>query len=138
MEATTSTRAARGRRDGQHVVPAHDTNRLTEFRDFNADLGGSSRRTGSGGTAPYRRTNTGQRYPDADRRHPEHVGACGTAKTTFNLAANHKFTGFYQYADKEQPDYLGAIRIAGGRADAGDHARGHRLEFAIPDRCLEG
>ena len=28
---------------------------------------------------------------------------------------NHKLSGFYQYQTKEQPDYLGAILIAGGR-----------------------
>ena len=42
----------------------------------------------------------------------------GTAKVTFNVTANHKLVGFYQFQTKEQPDYLGAIRIAGGRADA--------------------
>ena len=53
--------------------------------------------------------------PDAARRHPGHVGPRGHRQVTFNAAANHKITGFYQYQTKEQPDYLGAIRIAGGR-----------------------
>ncbi len=35
---------------------------------------------------------------------------------TANLAGNQKLIGFYQHANKNQPDYLGAIQIAGGRA----------------------
>ena len=40
-----------------------DTNRLTEFRDFNVDLGGFVKKDKLWWYGAYRRTNTGQRYP---------------------------------------------------------------------------
>ncbi len=48
---------------GSTVVPAIDTNRLTEFRDFNVDLGGFIKKDRLWWYGAYRRTSTGQRYP---------------------------------------------------------------------------
>ena len=83
--------------------------------DFNVDLGGFVKQDRLWWYGAIRRTDTDQRYPTLlddiqDTRVP-----VGTAKATWNVTQGHKVTGFYQYQTKEQPDYLGAIRIAGGR-----------------------
>jgi type 1 fimbria pilin len=100
---------------GSDVVQPKDTNRLEVFRDFNADLGGFIKKDKLWWYGAYRRTNTGQRYPTLIDDIQDTWVPVATVKATFNAAANHKVTGFYQFQTKEQPDYLGAIRIAGGR-----------------------
>ena len=100
---------------GSDVVPPKDTNRLEVFRDFNADLGGFIKKDKLWWYGAYRRTNTGQRYPTLIDDIQDTWVPVATVKATFNAAVNHKVTGFYQFQTKEQPDYLGAIRIAGGR-----------------------
>ena len=101
---------------GSTVVPAIDTNRLTEFRDFNVDLGGFIKKDRLWWYGAYRRTSTGQRYPTLVDDVQTTWVPVGTVKMTANLAGNQKLIGFYQHANKNQPDYLGAIQIAGGRA----------------------
>ncbi len=101
---------------GSPVVAAVDTNRLTEFRDFNVDMGGFVKKDKLWWYGAYRRTNTGQRYPTLVDDVQETWVPVGTAKVTYNVTANQKLIGFYQHANKNQPDYLGAIQIAGGRA----------------------
>ena len=101
---------------GSSVVPAVDTNRLTEFRDFNVDLGGFIKRDRLWWYGAYRRTSTGQRYPTLVDDVQTTWVPVGTVKMTANLTGNQKLIGFYQHANKNQPDYLGAIQIAGGRA----------------------
>ena len=100
---------------GSDVVDPRDTNRLEMFRDFNADLGGFVRRDRLWWYGAIRRTDTGQRYPTLLDDIQDTWVPVGTGKATWNVAQNHKLSGFYQYQTKEQPDYLGAIRIAGGR-----------------------
>lgn len=100
---------------GSDVVPPRDTNRLEVFRDFNADLGGFIKKDRLWWYGAYRRTNTGQRYPTLLDAIQDTWVPVATVKSTWNVAANHRMTGFYQFQTKEQPDYLGAIRIAGGR-----------------------
>ncbi len=100
---------------GSDVVAARDTNRLEMFRDFNVDLGGFIKKDKLWWYGAFRRTDTGQRYPTLLDDIQDTWVPVATAKATFNAAANHKLAGFYQYQTKEQPDYLGAIRIAGGR-----------------------
>ena len=100
---------------GSDVVAARDTNRLEVFRDFNADLGGFIKKDRLWWYGAYRRTNTGQRYPTLLDDIQDTWVPVATFKSTWNVAQNHKVTGFYQYQTKEQPDYLGAIRIGGGR-----------------------
>jgi hypothetical protein len=101
---------------GSSVVPAVDTNRLTEFRDFNVDLGGFIKKDRLWWYGAYRRTSTGQRYPTLVDDVQTTWVPVGTVKMTANLTGNQKLIGFYQHANKNQPDYLGAIQIAGGRA----------------------
>ena len=101
---------------GSDVVAAVDTNRLTEFRDFNIDAGGFIKKDKLWWYGAYRRTNTGQRYPTLVDDVQETWVPVGTGKVTYNVTGNQKFIGFYQHANKNQPDYLGAIQIAGGRA----------------------
>jgi len=101
---------------GSSVVAAVDTNRLTEFRDFNVDAGGFVKRDKVWWYGAYRRTNTGQRYPTLVDDVQETWVPVATGKLTYNVTTNQKLIGFYQHANKNQPDYLGAIQIAGGRA----------------------
>jgi hypothetical protein len=100
---------------GSDVVDPRDTNRLEVFRDFNVDLGGFLKKDKLWWYGAYRRTDTGQRYPTLIDDIQDTWVPVGTFKSTWNAAQNHKVTGFYQYQTKEQPDYLGAIRIGGGR-----------------------
>jgi outer membrane receptor protein involved in Fe transport len=100
---------------GSDVVPARDTNRLEVFHDFNADLGGYIKKDKLWWYGSVRRTDTGQRYPTLLDDIQDTWVPVATAKATYNAAANHKISGFYQFQTKEQPDYLGAIRIGGGR-----------------------
>ena len=101
---------------GSDVVAAVDTNRLTEFRDFNIDAGGFLKKDKLWWYGAYRRTNTGQRYPTLVDDVQDTWVPVGTAKVTYNVTGNQKLIGFYQHANKNQPDYLGAIQIGGGRA----------------------
>jgi outer membrane receptor protein involved in Fe transport len=100
---------------GSIVVPARDTNRLSKFQDFNVDVGGFVKKDKLWWYGAYRRSVTDQRYPTLldDIQHTWVPVATG--KVTYNVNASHKVVGFYQYQTKEQPDYLGAIRIGGGR-----------------------
>lgn len=100
---------------GSNVVNPRDTNRLSKFQDFNADLGGYVRKDKLWWYGAFRRSVTDQRYPTLldDIQHTSVPVV--TAKVTQNLNVSHKVTGFYQFQTKEQPDYLGAIRIGGGR-----------------------
>jgi hypothetical protein len=100
---------------GSDVLDPRDTNRLEVFHDFNVDLGGFIKKDRLWWYGAYRRTDTGQRYPTLLDDIQDTWVPVATAKSTWNVAQNHKVTGFYQYQTKEQPDYLGAIRIGGGR-----------------------
>jgi carboxypeptidase family protein len=101
---------------GSNVVAAVDTNRLTEFRDFNVDAGGFVKKDKLWWYGAYRRTNTGQRYPTLVDDVQDTWVPVGTGKVTYNITGAQKLIGFYQHANKNQPDYLGAIQISGGRA----------------------
>jgi outer membrane receptor protein involved in Fe transport len=101
---------------GSPIVLAIDTNRLTEFRDFNVDLGGFLKKDRLWWYGAYRRTSTGQRYPTLVDDVQTTWVPVGTVKMTANVTGSQKLIGFYQHANKNQPDYLGAIQIAGGRA----------------------
>src|SRR5712692_6722855 len=101
---------------GSAVVAAVDTNRLTAFRDFNVDVGGFLKKDKLWWYGAYRRTNTGQRYPTLVDDVQDTWVPVGTGKVTYNVTTSQKLIGFYQRANKNQPDYLGAIQIGGGRA----------------------
>jgi len=100
---------------GSSVVPAKDTNRITMFQDFNADLGGFLKKDKVWWYGAVRRSETGQRYPTLLDDVQDTWVPVATGKVTYNVTQAHKLTGFYQFQTKEQPDYLGAIRIGGGR-----------------------
>jgi len=100
---------------GSSVLAAVDTNRLTAFKDFNADLGGFIKRDRLWWYGAYRRTSTGQRYPTLVDDVQDTWVPVGTGKMTYNMTPVQKLIGYFQHADKNQPDYLGAIQIAGGR-----------------------
>ncbi len=100
---------------GSDVVDPRDTNRLEMFRDFNADLGGYIKKDTAWWYGAFRRTDTGQRYPTLLDDIQDTWVPVSTVKATVNVSQSHKLTGFYQYQVKEQPDYMGALRIGGGR-----------------------
>ncbi|MCC7177344.1 MAG: TonB-dependent receptor [Acidobacteria bacterium] len=116
MEATNISDAqiAAGVR-GSDVLDPRDTNRLSKFQDFNADLGGFLVKDKLWWYGAYRRSETGQRYPTLLDGIQDTWVPVATAKATYNLTQAHRLTGFYQFQTKEQPSYLGAIRIGGGR-----------------------
>jgi hypothetical protein len=100
---------------GSSVLDARDTNRLSTFKDFNVDTGGFIAKDKLWWYGAYRRTVTDQRYPTlVDDVQHTWVPAF-TGKVTYNVRANHKLIGYYQHTNKEQPDYLGAVTIGGGR-----------------------
>jgi len=101
---------------GSNVLAAVDTNRLSTFKDFNADLGGFVSKDKMWWYAAYRRTTSGQRYPTLVDDVQETWVPVGTGKLTYNLTPSQKAIVYFQHADKSQPDYLGAIQIGGGRA----------------------
>jgi Carboxypeptidase regulatory-like domain len=100
---------------GSDVLDAHDTNRLSKFQDFNIDIGGYVKQDRAWWYAAFRHGETDQRYPTLLDDIQNTRVPVATGKVTYNATAAHKFVGFYQFQTKEQPDYLGAIRIAGGR-----------------------
>ena len=118
MEATNIDDAQiHGGVTGSDVVAARDTNRLEMFRDFNVDLGGFIKKDKLWW---YGRLPPDRHWPALPTLLDDIQDTwvpVATAKATFNAAANHKISGFYQCQTKEQPDYLGAIRIAGGRQE---------------------
>src|SRR5438105_981976 len=100
---------------GSDVLAASDTNRLSTFKDFNVDLGGFVTKDKMWWYGAYRRTRSGQRYPTLVDDIQDTWVPVGTGKVTYNFTPSQKFIGYFQHADKSQPDYLGAIQIAGGR-----------------------
>jgi outer membrane receptor protein involved in Fe transport len=100
---------------GSNVLAAVDTNRLSTFKDFNVDLGGFVTKDKMWWYGAFRRTTSGQRYPTLVDDIQETWVPVGTGKITYNLNSSQKLIGYFQHADKSQPDYLGAIQIGGGR-----------------------
>ena len=100
---------------GSDVLAAVDTNRLSSFNDFNVDVGGFVIKDKMWWYGAYRRTSTGQRYPTLVDDIQETWVPVGTGKVTYNFTPSQKVIGYFQHADKSQPDYLGAIQIGGGR-----------------------
>ena len=100
---------------GSDVLAAVDTNRLSSFNDFNVDVGGFVIKDKMWWYGAYRRTSTGQRYPTLVDDIQQTWAPVGTGKITYNFTPSQKFIAYFQHADKSQPDYLGAIQIAGGR-----------------------
>ena len=101
---------------GSNALSVSDLNRLTSFKDFDADLGGFLVKDRLWWYGAARHTVTGQRYPTLVDDVQDTTVPVYTGKGTYNLTASQKIVGFYQHANKHQPDYLGAILISGGRA----------------------
>ena len=101
---------------GSNALTVNDLNRLTGFKDFDADLGGFVIKDRLWWYGAARHTVTGQRYPTLVDDVQDTTVPVYTGKGTYNLTSQHKLIGFYQHANKHQPDYLGAILIPGGRA----------------------
>ena len=116
MEATNidDRQIAAGVR-GSNVLDVRDTNRLSKFQDFNVDVGGFLKPDRAWWYAAFRHGETDQRYPTLLDDIQNTRVPVATGKVTYNATSAHKFVGFYQFQTKEQPDYLRAIRIGGGR-----------------------
>lgn len=100
---------------GSRYLDVRDLNRLDYFRDFTADVGGYVKKDRLWWYGAVRDNRTGQRYPTLIDDVQETWGPVFSGKVTANIAMQHKLIGYYQHATKEQPDYLGAILIGGGR-----------------------
>jgi len=118
---------------GSPALDVTDINRLSLFRDVSVDLGGFVIKDRLWWYGAYRHTVTDQRYPTLIDDIQHTTVPVWTAKGTFNLTQNHKLIPYYQGYEKDQPDYLGAIRIGGGRnttarmtADSVWHSRSRR------------
>jgi len=105
---------ARGVR-GSEALDVRDINRLSLFRDISADIGGYITKDRLWWYGAYRYTVTDQRYPTLIDDVQHTVVPVWTAKVTANITPRHKLIPYYQGYQKDQPDYLGAIRIGGGR-----------------------
>jgi len=103
---------------GSQYLDVRDLNRLQYFRDFTGDVGGYLKKDRVWWYGAFRDNRTGQRFPTLIDDVQETKGPVETIKVSANLTANHKLIGYYQHATKEQPDYLGAILIGGGRNSA--------------------
>ena len=101
---------------GSSALSVTDLNRLTTFKDVDGDLGGYIVKDKVWWYGAVRHTTTGQRYPTLVDDVQETTVPVYTGKGTYNLSNRQKIIGFYQHANKHQPDYLGAILIGGGRA----------------------
>ena len=100
---------------GSPFLDVRELNRLDYFRDLTVDMGGYVKKDRLWWYGAYRDNRAGQRYPTLIDDVQETWGPVKTVKVTGNLTQNHKLIGYYQHATKEQPDYLGAILIGGGR-----------------------
>jgi hypothetical protein len=100
---------------GSNVLDARDTNRLSRFQDLNVDIGGYIKPDRLWWYGAFRHGVTEQRYPTLLDDIQYTRVPVATGKVTYNATTAHKLIGFYQFQTKEQPDYLGAIRIGGGR-----------------------
>lgn len=123
---------------GSGVLEARDTNRLSRLQDFNVDIGGFLKRDKLWWYSAYRRTVTGQRYPTLVDDVQETWVPVGTAKVTFNVTQTQKVVAYYQYATKEQPDYLGAIRIGGGRQTSAIMTKDSVWHSGFPGHVYKG
>jgi hypothetical protein len=103
---------------GSAYLDVRDLNRLDYFRDFTADVGGYLKKDRVWWYGAVRDNRTGQRFPTLIDDVQETSGPVFSGKLTANLSQSHKLIGYYQHATKEQPDYLGAILIGGGRNSA--------------------
>ena len=100
---------------GSNVLSVYDTNRISKFSDFNADLGGFIKKDKLWWYFAYRYTSVAQRYPTLLDDTQKTTSPVFTGKMTYNINSKQKLSGFYQHSAKVQPDYLGAILISGGR-----------------------
>jgi hypothetical protein len=103
---------------GSRFLDVRELNRLDYFRDFTADVGGYAKKDRVWWYGAFRDNRTGQRFPTLIDDVQETWGPVFTGKVTTNITSRHKLIGYYQHATKEQPDYLGAILIGGGRNSA--------------------
>ena len=100
---------------GSATLDVRDLNRLDYFRDFNADIGGYIKKDRVWWYGSFRNNPVGIRFPTLIDDVQETSGPVFSGKVTMNLSQRHKIIGYFQRATKEQPDYLGAILIGGGR-----------------------
>jgi len=98
---------------GGGAVAAVDTNRLTQYSDFNVDVGGFIRKDKLWWYGAYRDSRLHEGFPNivdsvADFKVPD-----ATGKVTYHVNSNDKLTVFYQHAGKNRPQYPGSFVIPG-------------------------
>ena len=95
-----------------------DLNRLKDFSDFTADIGGYLVKDKLWWYAAFRDTVTDLRFTTLIGD-PQHTTVpVGTGKATYNLTPNNKFIIYYQRVVKNQSDYLGGLN--GGSIQTND------------------
>ena len=95
-----------------------DINRLKDFSDFTADIGGFIVKDKLWWYAGFRDTVTDLRFTTLIGD-PQHTKVpVVTAKATYNLNTNNKLIAYYQRVDKIQSDYLGGLH--GGSIQTND------------------
>jgi len=89
-------------------LDVRDINRLEQFRDFNADVGGYLKKGKAWWYGAYRSTAVAQRYAwlldDAARLEAE----VGTGKLTYQLSPRQKLVGYFQYQTFQQSSFFTA------------------------------
>jgi len=92
-----------------------DTNRLTSYRDLNADVGGFLQRDKLWWYASVRSLDSAVRYTNFPvKPHETHLGNF-TSKVTYQLSQNNKLIGYYQPSTKVQKNRLDR-QLLGGTA----------------------
>ncbi len=92
-----------------------DTNRLTSYRDLNADIGGFLQKDKLWWYASVRSLDSAVRYTNFPvKPHETHLGNF-TTKVTYQLSQNNKLIGYYQPSTKVQNNRLDR-QLLGGTA----------------------
>lgn len=89
-------------------LDARDVNRLEEFRDFNADLGGFVKKSQAWWYGSYRSTTVEQRYAWLLDTSATLAAQVGTGKLTYLLTPRQKLVGYLQYQTFEQSSFFTA------------------------------
>lgn len=109
LEAKNIDREQIGRGlSGGPGLAVEEVNRLTRFRDFNADVGGYLKRDKAWWYGAYRSTTVQQRYPWLLDTTATLTAAVGSSKVTYMLSPGQKLVGYLQHETFTQMSYFPA------------------------------
>lgn len=87
-------------------LDVRDVNRLKEFRDFNADVGGYLTRNKAWWYGAFRSSAVAQRYPWLLDTAATLTAMVGTGKVTYLLSPRQKLVGYLQHETFKQSSYF--------------------------------